>query len=444
MKNIDIDNHQPKHLLNESKWFPFKHIRQVFGQTPKIVKASSWVPKKPFSAMTPLEKEAYNLRHGYKNEHGKWIPGFKDRHPILKPLVPAAAVTGYVGADYAWDWIADFFTNTDFSPKVEESNSITNGNIIVESGQMLEAIMNLQLAEELVTRGVIQLNEVSKGSGLMKIANWIRGLGGKAAVKLGDKIHKIGDVTRPKNTHILKPKELEQNIKDARAFRGQYKDYWLHPGSSTRNPRYRPGYSDDELTMLADKLSLDSLTQKGLAPMLGGAQAWAYVEGGGPLLKYAADATGATDIWNMVLKAYNEADRRIDAEGDRELFGMDPDIMVESSGTNDIMLDEFSNVICEADMIPGDTMRSYIDIINGNSLNEGVLSWVANKLTASPKKFSADDFVELLKDTDVTVIVKTRDRLAKSIQNAGADPALSNEVKTLDNIISQRINNSRK
>jgi hypothetical protein len=88
-------------------------------------------------------------------------------------------------------------------------------------------------------------------------------------------------------------------------------------------------------------------------------------------------------------------------------------------------------------------MRDYIDMVNGDSLNEGVLSWVANKLAASPKKFSADDFAGLLKDTNVTVIVKTRDRLADTIKKAGHDPALSNEVKTLDNIISQRIKDSR-
>jgi hypothetical protein len=64
-------------------------------------------------------------------------------------------------------------------------------------------------------------------------------------------------------------------------------------------------------------------------------------------------------------------------------------------------------------------------------------------LAASPKKFSADDFAGLLKDTNVTVIVKTRDRLADTIKKAGHDPALSNEVKTLDNIISQRIKDSR-
>ncbi|MEO1944270.1 MAG: hypothetical protein ABGY11_08200, partial [Candidatus Thioglobus sp.] len=205
-----------------------------------------------------------------------------------------------------------------------------------------------------------------------------------------------------------------------------------------RHKEYIPGYSDADLHSF-QTLNRDSLWQKTGAPLALGAQLYLYQEYGPTAVKWLADMTPAGDIYDTVMKEITDAQHEAEVTGDREWVGMDSNINTES-----YVLDKFSNVICEADMTTDDNMRSYIDIINGNSLNEGVLSWIANKVAAKPKKFSADDFSELLKDTDVTVIVKTRDRLAKSIQNAGADPALSNEVKTLDNIISQRINNSHK
>jgi hypothetical protein len=391
-----------------------------------------------------MRLKADELYHGYTNAKGKWVPGLKDRHPALKPLPAIGATAGYYGAEAGLDTFIDAFTN---KPKVTKESNIgikNNDNVIVEAGHILDTLHDLELVEQLVINGSMQLNEVKF---VLSALNWLSGLGSKAAIKAGDKLIKLGTKTpaRPASMGNMKPPgnvtpltkaELKIDKQQVKA------DKWSKKIKDD-TVKGSKGFSDEDLHAY-QTINKSSLISKGLSPLALGAQIYLYKEYGPWAMRVAGDMTGATDFWDLARQKYYEYQHKAEVQGDRELFGMDPKIKIESSGTNNIMLDEFSNVICEADMIPDDTMRNYIDIINGNSLNEGVLSWVANKLAASPKKFSSDDFDELLKDTDVTVIVKTRDRLAQSIQNAGADPALSNEIKTLDNIISQRINNSRK
>jgi hypothetical protein len=89
-------------------------------------------------------------------------------------------------------------------------------------------------------------------------------------------------------------------------------------------------------------------------------------------------------------------------------------------------------------------MRSYIDIINGDDLTEGLLSWVANQFSKRPQKFSAEDFDTILADTDVLKIQTAKEQLSSTLSKLGKDPSLSNEVKVLDDIIQKRIEASRK
>jgi hypothetical protein len=441
MKNIDNNNYLTEEQLNE--FTIMKKFRDAFTAFPRIWARSK--SKNPF-----LKQKADQLKNGYKNKDGDWIPGYKDRHPVYKVLPYVAAPAGYYGTKYTAQEIYDLFTNTDFGPSIETENNSTikgDGNVIVESGEILETLYNLETVVAILNEEEVQtsLNEVL--GPIARVLNSLKGVAGRSATNIGGKMINRGEILKPRAiTPSATTSKLKTQQKKAEVWNRKFKDEQIPDadGLPIDNPKFLPGYTDFDLQKMLS-INKDSLVKKGLTPFIAGGEAYIAFQTIPPIAGVVSDYVGLTDIIDLGVMKWDEVERYLRTHGNRQSFGMDPDITNETlADSHDIVLDEFSNVICEADMIPDDTMRNYIDIINGNSLNEGVLSWVANKLAASPKKFSSDDFDELLKDTDVTVIVKTRDRLAQSIQNAGADPALSNEIKTLDNIISQRINNSRK